>query len=125
MAGERGDRPNITHTDERGNTVADKTAVRTTITPGEVIEVTGAELIDLERQGLIHSREGDESWQQAEPVETDSGVITDGLAEQATTGDAGRLADKLEGDEPKGNDEAPASSIDEQAPRKAPKSKGV
>lgn len=116
MAGERGDRPITATEHERGTTVADTTKVRTTFTPDEVIEVDSAELLDLERQHLIHSREGDEGWQDAEPSETESGVITDGLDEQATTGDAGRTADI---------DEAPAPSIDEQAPRKAPKSKGV
>lgn len=35
------------------------TKVRTTIEPGVVHEVDAAELIDLERQGLIYSREGD------------------------------------------------------------------
>lgn len=64
-----------------------KTKVRTTITPGEVIKVDAAELIDLERQGLIHSREGDDRWQDDTPVKTESGVVTDGLDKQATTGD--------------------------------------
>lgn len=63
------------------------TKVRTTITPGEVIKVEAHELIDLERQGLIHSREGDDRWQDDKPVETESGVVTDGLDAQATTGD--------------------------------------
>lgn len=87
MAGERGDRPNTITQPERGHAVADKTKVRTTFTPGEVIEIDSVELLDLERQGLIHSREGDDDWHDDDLVEIDSGVITDGYAEQATTGD--------------------------------------
>lgn len=50
--------------DEKGTTVARKTTkVRTTFTPGEVIAVDAAELLDLERQGLIHSQESDDNWQ--------------------------------------------------------------
>jgi hypothetical protein len=87
MAGERGDRP-ITHTEqERGHIVAKLTKVRTTFTPGEVIKIDSTELLDLERQGFIHSREGDDNWRDDKPVDIDSGVITDGLAEQATKGD--------------------------------------
>lgn len=37
--------------------MADTVKVRTTFEPGKVIEVGAAELIDLERQGLIKSRE--------------------------------------------------------------------
>lgn len=95
MAGERGDRPTPSP-NRKGNTVADTTKVRTSINPEEVIEVGAAELLDLTRQGLIHSREGDETWQDAEPVEVESGVITDGLAEQAESGDESRLADNTE-----------------------------
>lgn len=96
MALERGDRPTSTTEQERGTTVADKTKVRTTFTPGEVIEVDERELVDLERQHLIHSRKGDEGWQDAEPVETDSGVITDGLDKQAEGGDESRRANETE-----------------------------
>lgn len=94
MDTKRGIRPNtITDTEqERGNTVGKTTKVRTTITPGEVIKVAEHELIDLERQGLIHSREGDERWQDDKPVATESGDITDGLAKQATTGDKPAVA---------------------------------
>lgn len=91
MDTKRGIRP-ITHTEhERGNTVA-QTKVRTTITPGEVIKVAEHELVDLERQGLIHSREGDDRWQDDKPVKTESGDITDGLAKQAATGDKPAVA---------------------------------
>ena len=115
MAGERGDRPNIITQPERGRIVADTTKIRTTFTPGEVIEVSSTELLDLERQGLIHSREGDEAWTDAEPVDIESGVVTDGLAEQATTGDAPKVVD----------DEAPASIDDKtEAPAKV-KTKGA
>lgn len=57
--------------------MAVKTKVRTTINPGTVLKVEAAELLDLERQGLIKSREGDEGWQDDAPVEVESGVITD------------------------------------------------
>lgn len=80
-----------------------ETKVRTSINPGEVIEVSDAELLDLSRQGLIHSREGDESWQDAEPVEVDSGVITDGYAEQAEDGDESRLTENTETGDTEGN----------------------
>lgn len=116
MAGERGTRPD-THTEnERGNTVADMTKVRTTFTPGTVIEVDERELLDLDRQHLIHSREGDEGWQDDEPVESDSGVITDGLDEQATTGDAGRLADN-KAEAPASVDDKPIESLAERVER--------
>lgn len=83
-----------------------ETKVRTSINPGEVIEVSDAELLDLSRQGLIHSREGDESWQDAEPIEVESGVITDGLAEQAEGGDESRLAENTETGDTEGKPEA-------------------
>lgn len=37
------------------------TAIRTTINPGEVIKVDERELLDLDRQGLIKSRESDDA----------------------------------------------------------------
>lgn len=37
------------------------TRIRTTINPREVIEVGDAELLDLERQGLVHSRVTDKT----------------------------------------------------------------
>lgn len=82
-----------------------ETKVRTSINPGEVIEVSDAELLDLSRQGLIHSREGDESWQDAEPEQVDSGVITDGYAEQAEGGDESRLAENTETGDTEGKPE--------------------
>lgn len=118
MGGKRGNRP-ITTEQERGTTVAD-TKVRTTMLPGEVIEVDERELIDLERQHLILSREGDEGWQDAEPIDTDSGVITDGLDEQAATGDEQRL-DDLQAD----TSQATASPATVAAPLKASKTKGA
>lgn len=42
--------------------MARTTAIRTTIEPGRVIKVDDSELLDLERQGLIKSREGDKGW---------------------------------------------------------------
>lgn len=50
---------------ERGDAVAKTTKVRTTITPGEVLKVDAAELIDLDRQGLVYSSEdglGRHAW---------------------------------------------------------------
>lgn len=47
-------------TDER-HAMADK-AIRTTITPGEVITVDERTFVDLERQGLILSHEGLDDW---------------------------------------------------------------
>lgn len=103
MALERGDRPTPSP-NRKGNTVAE-TKVRTSINPGEVIEVSDAELLDLTRQGLIHSREGDEAWQDDEPVEVESGVITDGLTEQAEGGDESRLAENTETGDTEGKPE--------------------
>lgn len=53
MTGDRGDRLNEK---ERGRAVAETVKVRTTFEPGKVIEISAAELVDLERQGLIDSR---------------------------------------------------------------------
>jgi hypothetical protein len=47
--------------------MARKTAIRTTIEPGVVIKVDDTELLDLDRQGLIKSREGDEGWHPEAP----------------------------------------------------------
>ena len=63
MESERANRPDIITQPERGRAVA-LTKVRTTITPGKVIEVDERELLDLKRQGLIYSPKGDKS---AEP----------------------------------------------------------
>lgn len=66
--------------------MAKRTKVRATNTPGLVIEVDESELLDLERQGLIHSREladgetirkGEKPWRDDKPVEIESGVVTD------------------------------------------------
>lgn len=62
---------------ERGATVASKTKVRTTINPGVVISVAEHELIDLDRQGLVHSRETDAKWKDADAVDIEPGEITD------------------------------------------------
>lgn len=115
MGSERGNRLTTTTEHERGTTVADKTKVRTTFTPGEVIEVDERELVDLERQHLIHSREGDEGWQDAEPVETESGVITDGLDEQAKGGDESRTVDPT----------GASASVDMVTPDRVAKTKGA
>lgn len=82
MGVERGIRPATITEHERGTTVADKTKVRTTFTPGKVIEVGARELVDLERQHLIAALEGADGWQDDKPVETESGVITDGLVDK-------------------------------------------
>jgi hypothetical protein len=84
VSGESGTRRDTPTETERGTAVA--TRIRTKFTPGEVIEVDERELIDLERQGLIHSREhdagtpireGEEAWHNDEPVAIDSGDVTD------------------------------------------------
>lgn len=81
MGGERADRPDIITQPERGRAVA-LSKVRTTFTPGEVIEVDERELLDLERQGLIYSgeladgesaAEGDELEAEAEPTDKKAG----------------------------------------------------
>lgn len=82
---------------ERGHALSQLTKVRTTITPGEVVEANERELLDLERQGLVHSREGDEGFVDAEPVENESGIITDA----AKKGDAGKPDKSTDGKEPK------------------------
>ena len=52
-----------------------KTKVRTTITPGEVIEVDDAELTDLDRSGIIYASEdgrGKHKWvDEAKPSKAD------------------------------------------------------
>lgn len=55
--------------------MADTTKIRTTINPGDVIEVGPAELLDLERLKLIESREGDDGWADGEPVAVTSGQL--------------------------------------------------
>jgi hypothetical protein len=66
--------------------MAKTTKVRTTFTPGKVIKVDERELLDLERQGLIYSREtaegatvrkGEHAWRDDKPIEQESGVVTD------------------------------------------------
>jgi hypothetical protein len=56
-------------TDKKGREAMGKTKVRTTIEPGRVIEVDDAELLDLDRQGLLKSYEGGKGWK---PEETDT-----------------------------------------------------
>lgn len=54
------------HLTEGSGTVARKTKVRTTIEPGVVLAIDDTELLDLDRQGLIHSSEaghGAHEWQ--------------------------------------------------------------
>jgi hypothetical protein len=55
--------------------MADTTKIRTTLTPGDVIEVGPAELLDLERLNLIDSREGDAGWADGVPVPMASGQL--------------------------------------------------
>lgn len=61
-------------TDKKGSDAMGKTKVRTTIEPGVVLTIDAPELLDLERQGLIKSREGDEGWQDDKP---DKGAKTE------------------------------------------------
>ena len=51
----------VTVTDTREGHAMSRTAIRTTINPGEVIKVDAAELIDLERQGLVKAHADDET----------------------------------------------------------------
>lgn len=81
---------------ERGRILATK--IRTTIEPGKVLEVDGAELLDLHRQGLLHSFERGEStdaigagkspnrWRDGDVVDVPSGVITDAPTEEPEGG---------------------------------------
>lgn len=75
MSLESGARRNTITQPERGRAVAKRTKVRTTMTPGIVVKVEEYELLDLDRQGLIHSREGDKDWQDDTPVKTESGDL--------------------------------------------------
>lgn len=66
--------------------------VRTTFTPGRVIEVSDGEFVDLKRQGLLHSHEPidrdsfvasqfesvatPERWKDGEPVQTATGDLS-------------------------------------------------
>lgn len=62
------------HLTERGGTVARKTKVRTTIEPGVVLAIDDTELLDLDRQGLIHSSEaghGAHEWRPEAKAEAD------------------------------------------------------
>lgn len=63
MRRDRGDAAGAvdTTTEQRGARIVSKTAIRTTINPGEVIKVDDAELVDLQRQGLIESLESDDA----------------------------------------------------------------
>lgn len=64
------------------------TAVRTKFNPHEVIRVGAAELLDLERQGLIYT-EGDLGEpDDDEGTDVPSGVITDAPAAAGTTDDS-------------------------------------
>lgn len=62
MRRDRGDAAGAvdTTTEQRGARIVSKTAIRTTINPGEVIKVDDAELVDLTRQGLVKSAESDD-----------------------------------------------------------------
>lgn len=72
---------------ERGRVLGTK--IRTTIEPGKVLEVGDAELVDLHRQHLLHSHEGNENtkalglgkslnkWHTGKAEVIESGVITD------------------------------------------------
>lgn len=63
------------------------TAVRTTFNPHEVIRVGAAELLDLERQGLIHDEGNLAEPGEAEGETIASGVITDASADAGSTDD--------------------------------------
>lgn len=67
------------HLTERGGTVARKTKVRTTNEPGVVLAIDDTELVDLNRQGLIHSSEaghGKHEWRPEVEVDTDEAPAT-------------------------------------------------
>lgn len=59
--------------------------IRTTINPGEVLTVDDAELLDLDRQGLVYSSEsgkvGKHKWKAEAPADADR---------DEQTGDAGK-----------------------------------
>ena len=55
--------------------MADTTKIRTTLNPGDVIEVGPAELLDLTRQNLIESREDEGEWTDGEPIPMASGQL--------------------------------------------------
>ena len=69
------------------------TKVRTTLSPHVVLEVGPAELLDLERQGLIHSREGGKGWRDGKAETVESGVITDDEGDLGGEGDDERIDD--------------------------------
>lgn len=50
----------VTPNTKRKDDAVGKTKIRTTINPGEVLSVDDAELLDLERQGLVKSYVADE-----------------------------------------------------------------
>lgn len=68
------------------------TKVRTTFTPDVVYDVGPEELLDLQRQGLLHSMEhgntplpeGLEPWHDGAPVEVESGQLSAPEAPLAT-----------------------------------------
>lgn len=60
--------------------MARKTAIRTTIEPGRVLHVDDSELLDLDRQHLIKSREGDRGWK---PEETEAPAEVDNTKKEA------------------------------------------
>ena len=83
------------HLTERGGTVTRKTKVRTTIEPGVVLAIDDAELLDLDRQGLIHSSDaghGSHEWRpeveadaDAAPAATDTKPAKPGKTEKGAT----------------------------------------
>lgn len=77
------------HLTERGGTVARQTKVRTTFEPGIVLSVGDAELLDLDRQGLIKSRESDEDWEPEDtgkaPASTDTKAAKTAKTEKGAT----------------------------------------
>lgn len=76
--------------------MAETTKLRTTFTPGVVLEVEASELLDLERGGLIYSREGDDNWEDGEAEDITSGELTPEPDAKATKADNKATADKVE-----------------------------
>lgn len=77
---------------ERNDAVAKSTKVRVTMEPGVVRKVDDRELVDLDRQGLIHSSEsgeyGSHEWK---PEETDANVVeASAPVTETKTGRAGK-----------------------------------
>lgn len=92
MIAESGARRDIT---EPEGAVIVGTKIRSSINPGTVVEVDERELVDLDRQGLIHSHELDaksaektgvhksaKRWKDGDAEEVESGVVEFGKPDE-------------------------------------------